>query len=210
LPSAGQASRDLSARQRSRFRRADEIVDAAARVFAKLGYFGASTKDIADLLGIRQASLYYYFPSKEAALEEVCNRAVANFVESAQQIADGERSATEKLDGLVHSHLKPLEVRPDYARVFLSERRYLPARSRRRIGRLSRQLERIFEEVLKEGVRTGEFQPGLDTRLATLALLGMLNAVAVWYPKARNGDLKKICETFVRLALVGVAAGGDA
>ena len=53
-------------------RRADEIIDAAARVFAERGYHGTSTQAIADVLGMRQASLYYYFPSKEAALELVC------------------------------------------------------------------------------------------------------------------------------------------
>ena len=50
-------------------RRADEIIDAAARVFAERGYHGTTTQAIADVLGMRQASLYYYFPSKEAALE---------------------------------------------------------------------------------------------------------------------------------------------
>ena len=49
-------------------RRADEIVDAAASVFAARGFHGTSTQAIADVLGMRQASLYYYFPSKEAAL----------------------------------------------------------------------------------------------------------------------------------------------
>ena len=53
-------------------RRAGEIIEAAARVFAERGYHGASTQAIADVLGIRQASLYYYFPSKEVALEQVC------------------------------------------------------------------------------------------------------------------------------------------
>ena len=41
-------------------RRLSEVVDAAAKVFARRGYHGASTQDIADVLGIRQASLYYY------------------------------------------------------------------------------------------------------------------------------------------------------
>ena len=55
-------------------RRADEIIDAAARVFAERGYHGTTTQAIADVLGMRQASLYYYFPSKEAAWRR-CARA---------------------------------------------------------------------------------------------------------------------------------------
>lgn len=48
-------------------RRAGEVLEAAAAVFAERGFHGASTQDIADRLGMRQASLYYYFTSKEAA-----------------------------------------------------------------------------------------------------------------------------------------------
>ena len=52
---------ELRARSNVRKRRQPEMVAAAAKVFARRGYHGASTQDIADVLGIRQASLYYYF-----------------------------------------------------------------------------------------------------------------------------------------------------
>src|ERR1700751_5652411 len=74
---------------RNTHRRSAEITEAAARVFAERGYHGASTQDIADTLGIRQASLYYYFRSKEAALETVCTRGVEDFFKAAQAIACG-------------------------------------------------------------------------------------------------------------------------
>src|SRR5438105_14879648 len=74
---------------RNTHRRSAEIMEAAARVFAERGYHGASTQDIADTLGIRQASLYYYFPSKEAALEQVCLQGVGGFYETAQGVESG-------------------------------------------------------------------------------------------------------------------------
>ncbi|HTC17923.1 MAG TPA: TetR family transcriptional regulator, partial [Stellaceae bacterium] len=39
-------------------KRAGEVIDAAAAVFAARGFHGASTQDVADRLGMRQASLY--------------------------------------------------------------------------------------------------------------------------------------------------------
>src|SRR6266700_4912682 len=170
-----------SARRRSSRRRAPEIIDAAARVFAERGFHGATTQDIADVLGIRQASLYYYFASKEAALELVCLKGVEGFFEAAKAIASGPGKPGERLIRLVESHLSPLVDRSDFVRVFLNERQHLPAESRRRVGKLSRGLERVFEDVLKEGVRRGEFRPDLDTRLAVLGILGMANAAANWY-----------------------------
>lgn len=55
---------DVTAKWENRYR---EVLDAAAMAFAERGYLGASTRDIAERLGIRAASLYYYLPSKEAA-----------------------------------------------------------------------------------------------------------------------------------------------
>src|SRR5947199_1840929 len=97
-----------------------EIVAAAAKVFARRGYHGATTQDIADVLGIRQASLYYYFSSKEAALEVVCIRGVEGFVETGRAISEGPGTAAERLAGLIRSHIAPLLDRGNFVKGFLS------------------------------------------------------------------------------------------
>jgi AcrR family transcriptional regulator len=192
-----------STRRQNQRRRAPEIIDAAARVFAERGFHGATTQDIADVLGIRQASLYYYFSSKEAALEVVCLKGVEGFFDAAKAIAAGPGDAAQRLSLLIESHLSPLIDRGNYVRVFLNERQHLPAESRRRIGRWSRGLERIFEQVIREGVEKGEFRGDLDVRLVTLAILGMCNATPTWYAK-QNRSTKEIAAEFSRLALQGV------
>src|SRR5262249_2413154 len=164
-------------------KRAPEIIEAAARVFASKGFHGATTQDIADVLGIRQASLYHYFPSKEVALEMVCLIGAEGFYERAKRIAESSGHRREKLEALIRSHLEPLGDRPDYLRAFLNERRFLPSTSRRKVGRWSRGLERLFEQIIADGVRDGTFRKGIDPRLAALALLGMLNAVPAWLSK---------------------------
>ena len=98
-------------------RRSDEIIDAAARVFAERGYHGTSTQAIADVLGMRQASLYYYFTSKEAALEAVCLRGTDGFVEAAEAVVESAGPPLEKLGRLIAAHLAPIEARPDYVAI---------------------------------------------------------------------------------------------
>src|SRR5258707_11053109 len=192
-----------ASRRPSPRRRAPEIIEAGARVFAERGFHGATTQDIADVLGIRRASLYYYFPSKEGALELVCLQGVAGFVEVAKAIAAGPGTAADKLARLIKSHLSPLTDRSDFVRVFLNERQHLPAESRRRIGKWSRGLERVFEDVLKEGIRRGEFRSDLDTRLAVLGILGMANAVANWY-RTEEVAVERISAELARLLIDGV------
>jgi AcrR family transcriptional regulator len=190
-----------------RQRRSAEIIDAAARVFAERGFYGASTQDIADVLGVRQASLYYYFPSKEVALEMVCARGVEGFVENAIRVTERKASAAEKLAGLIQSHLLPLHDRPDYVKVFINERRHLPAESRRRIGRHSRAIERVFEDTLRAGVAAGEFRDDLDTRLTTLAILGIVNGASVWYGRKATTSVERIAAEFAKMVLRGIGKG---
>ncbi len=189
---------------RKTHRRSPEIIDAAARVFADRGYHGATTQDSADVLGIRQASLYYYLPSKEVALEIVCTRGVEDFFKAARAIEAGPGTAQEKLTSLMRAHISPLLDRGDFVKVFLTQRQFLPRESRRRVGKWSRAIERLFESVIREGARKGEFRADVDPRLATLAIIGMANAVAGWYGKEK-ASIERIGNEFAALTLRGLA-----
>src|SRR4051812_16257354 len=60
-------------RQRTRLapeQRADQILQGAIAFFAERG-FGGQTRDLAEQLGISQALLYRYFPTKEMLIERI-------------------------------------------------------------------------------------------------------------------------------------------
>jgi AcrR family transcriptional regulator len=200
-----QTPRSCLLRNSRLLRRADAIVDAAARVFAERGYHGASTQAIADVLGMRQASLYYYFASKEAALELVCEKGVDGFVESAEEIAARRDAPLARLRALITSHLAPNETKRDYVKVFINERRYLPDASRRRIGRKGRRIERCFEDVIRAGIEDGSIRADTDVRLTMLAILGMCNSVINWRAGDQSKDSGRAAAALGKLVIGGLA-----
>ena len=208
---AGRRSPGIRARLRKQntHRRSVEIIEAAAQVFAERGYHGATTQDIADILHIRQASLYYYVPSKEAALELVCIQGVAGFFETAQAIASGPGKARERLAGLIRAHMVPILDRGNFVRVFLTQRQFLPNRSRRRVGKWSRGLGKDLRNRHSRRHAQGEFRGDLDPRLTTLAILGLANGVAGWYGK-EDASMERIGNEFVSLVLDGLGHGTKA
>src|SRR5271170_3002993 len=109
---------DITSKWENRYR---EVLDAAAVAFAEKGYIGASTRDIAERLGIRAASLYYYVPSKEAALLAICKLGVLDFIDNLKDIVARRDPAPEKLQAAITNHLLPLRSHPaaDYIRVFI-------------------------------------------------------------------------------------------
>ena len=180
-------------------RRLAEVMDAAAKVFARRGYHGASTQDIADVLGIRQASLYYYFDSKEAALEAVCANGVEDYALRAQSVFRSSERSSEKVAQLVVHHLAPMAERLDYTVVFLRERRFLPATARKRIRTIEVRYERIIQRIIAQGIDAGEFRADLDTRMAALALLGLGNSAALWFGREPGVTLERITQSYVDL-----------
>jgi AcrR family transcriptional regulator len=180
-----------------------EVRDAAARSFAEKGYLGASTKDIADRLGIRAASLYYYLPSKDAALAAVCEHGITNFIENLRSIIDSNEPAIDKVCAVIANQLSPLRKDPDgdYVRVFLRHRHELSEPARKRMVGLAREFQSLVENVFAEGVQKGEFRRGLNPQLAMLALLGLCNSVigAHSLPRAVTIDnlIEEYCQVFI-------------
>jgi AcrR family transcriptional regulator len=126
-------------------RRYREVLGVAASAFAEKGYLGASIKDIADRIGVRQASLYYYFPSKEAALAAICELGVKDFIENLREILSQETPVTEKVRAAIANHLMPLRTHPDadYIRVFIRHRHELPDGPRHQIAALARNYQHL-------------------------------------------------------------------
>ena len=50
----------------------DRLLDTAAELFRRRGYANATTRELADELGIRKATLYHHINNKEELLEAVC------------------------------------------------------------------------------------------------------------------------------------------
>ena len=111
-------------------------VRAAATVFAEKGFHGASTRDIAERLGIKQGSLYYYFDSKEEALEEVCLYGLRKYVDNMDAIAADAQPFEARLLAVVANHLTSYREKNEALKVHNDERLYLPEARRGRLKQL--------------------------------------------------------------------------
>lgn len=76
---------------------AEEILDAAAELFTTRGYAGTSTRAIADAVGIRQASLYHYFSTKDEILTALLEATVQAPLALARQLAEADGAPIDRL-----------------------------------------------------------------------------------------------------------------
>jgi AcrR family transcriptional regulator len=104
----------MSARPAERTPRAarrEEIVAAAARTFATEGYAAVGMRDVAEAVGIRGASLYHHFASKEEILFAICLTVTREPNELNLPLLDAPGTPSQRLAALVRGHLQHLHRR---------------------------------------------------------------------------------------------------
>ena len=79
------------------------LVYLSDKVFAEKGFHGATTQDIAAEMGIKQGSLYYYFRSKEEALQLVCEYGFENYVQRMEKICAKSQAFEAKMLAIITS-----------------------------------------------------------------------------------------------------------
>ena len=151
-------------------------IRAAASVFAEKGFHGACTKDIAERMGIKQGSLYYYFKSKEEALGEVCLFGIQDYVGHMATIADSNQPFEAKLIATITSHLSSYRERNEALKVYNDERLYLPKARRSRLKELGSGYRQRLEGIFEEGRISGAVRQSVDCHFAAQAVIGMCNA----------------------------------
>ncbi|MEM9172071.1 MAG: TetR/AcrR family transcriptional regulator [Pseudomonadota bacterium] len=151
-------------------------VRAAASVFAERGFHGASTKLIAESLGIKQASLYYYFKSKQQALAEVCLYALEDYVERLTLIDQSPQPFAAKLLAVFNAHLAAYREKNEALKVYNDERLYLPEDARTEIHQLGSGYRQLLESMFERAVADGDLRADVDCHFAAQAVIGIGNA----------------------------------
>lgn len=174
--------------------------------FAEKGYSTSSIKYIADLLGMRGVALYYYVPSKEAALAAVSEASVTTFIANPSKAIEKSQTSSEQVRAAIHVQLSPLRERPyaDYIRVFVRHRHELSDEERRRIVGLSREYQKLVNLIFAEGVASGEFRANLNVEFAAFALIGLCNSVISSHVWPKSADIEKIIDEYAAIIVGGV------
>ena len=151
--------------------RRDLILEAATRLFAERGYEGASMADLAESVGLRKASLFHHFASKDALYNAVFERLVQNLGGLVIEAAKTEGSFVERLDLMTDSFVSALGVQVAAARLILRELMDWGPFVRVRFSETWLPVLRAAEAFVEEGQRGGAFVPELSPR--HLVLSGM-------------------------------------
>jgi AcrR family transcriptional regulator len=181
---------------------ADEIREAALEQFARDGYSSTSMRDIASSVGIKAASLYNHFGSKEAILWDLTLTAFEELLRGRDlAIANLPDNPTpqDRLACLVTSHVAFHARNSNQALLVNSQLAALSKTHYRKAVAMRAQYEATMREVIDEGVAKGVFTT-IDARVTTFAILQMGMAVSGWFRPEGPLAFSDLCAIYVDLA----------
>jgi AcrR family transcriptional regulator len=176
------ASRTSAERLESRrSNRQAEILRAAGHELLLAGYSGASLDNVAEAVHVSKATLYHYFPTKQALylawVDMVHSAAMSRILPPSE---DEALDPEQRLRAMVKAEVLVFATDfPDYARVFLHGMDWPPELGGVIIEHRTR-LEGLFREVIDEGIEQGLFSVSNAT-VARHCLQGCLAYIPEWF-----------------------------
>lgn len=185
------------------------ILDHAARLFRERGYAETSMRDIAGVCGMKTASLYYHFASKEKIVTEVLNTGVASVSEEASRRVDmlgADAPAAERLHAAISAHLHALLELDNYTGANIRIFGHVSSRVRAATMDQREHYEQWWRELLADAAARGAIRPDTDLSLLRLLLLGAMNWTVEWHkPRPDSTDsVEAIARSLTTMVLRGV------
>ena len=193
-----QASSAKSAQKRER------IIRAATSIINQKSFALATMTEIAAALELRDATLYYYFPSKQV-LGYACHLGSLERIERILLGArDAEATGARRLRHAIHHIVLDGDLHG--SQLYFGDNSYLSETQREHVDAWSDRLEAMIEQFLAEGVRDGSIVP-CETRLVTKLLIGMLISLARWTWSVEGITTDRLMKAIGVASLDGLARG---
>ncbi|MEE1132654.1 MAG: TetR/AcrR family transcriptional regulator [Caryophanon sp.] len=184
-----------------------QIIDAAIVVIAENGYHQAQVSKIAKQAGVADGTIYLYFKNKEDILISVFSDKMSVITESLQYIIKTESSSTVKLSRMIENHFNVLANNAHFAVVTQIELRQSNKALRQKINAILKDYLMLLDEILIEGMVSGEFNPVMDVRLARSMVFGTIDEIiTTWVMNEQRYDLLALAPKVKDLILRGLQA----
>jgi TetR/AcrR family fatty acid metabolism transcriptional regulator len=182
------------------------ILRAAARVFARNGYFNSKVADIARAANVADGTVYLYFKSKEEILHSIFDQNMAEAIGAARSLIEKIGDPREKLRRIASLHLERLGADRDLAVVFQVELRGSTKFMQEFSAAGFAEYLALLRQTFEEGQRAGLFRKNLNAKVAAKVLFGALDEMATnWIISKRNYKLAPMADVVMDVFLNGVS-----
>jgi AcrR family transcriptional regulator len=187
-------------RDRLKEQRREQLLLAAATLFAERGFRAVSVEDLGGAVGISGPAVYRHFPSKEAVLANLLVGVSQRLLEGGSARATAAASAREALISLITFHTDFALTDPDLIRIQDHDLTSLPPSDSAAVRHLQRSYVEVWVDVLTQ------LDPAVPRREALTrvhAVFGLLNSTPHFRGDRDDEAARRTLERMALNALCG-------
>jgi AcrR family transcriptional regulator len=188
--------------------RRNQIIEAATKVFNRLGFNKARMDDIVEESGLSKGALYWYFKSKDEIIIAILDRLFSRDMAHVNELQKTELPVKERLQlyaghttDMISSMQPLMPILLEFWGLLLRQKKVKQV-----LGKFYRSYMEIIIPVIEEGIERGEFRP-VDVESAAIAMGAIFEGtIVLWAAAPEVVDLKKHIDAGVRLVIDGMEA----
>jgi AcrR family transcriptional regulator len=186
--------------------RREQVLAAAARLFAEQGYHGTAVGDICDSLGVGKGVFYWYFDSKEEVFTELLQSGLLELRRSQQAAIAGVDDPVDRIARGIRASIEFFRANPG-----ILELTRIASRYEEFAGFVERGHEIVVADTaahIKEGMAAGTVRHG-DPELMAHGILGAIfHFVETYFDTSAPGraDRPELADEAVAFCLTGLLA----
>lgn len=188
-------------RSRKSAEKREAIIAAAIEIINAKSFALATMTEIAASLDLRDATLYYYFPNKQALVYACHRRSLERFEQTLAEVEAVAGTGAAKLEAFIYGMLT--ESERNGPQIYFGDYSYLDAAQRKAIADWAARLTVRLERFLKDGIADGSVVP-CETALVVQLLIGMLIWLAKWVPSVERMTARRLMDAIGAFSLHGL------
>ena len=155
----------------------ENILQAAARLFARQGFDGTTTLQIASEAGVTEPLIYYHFTGKDEVFTSILKAGFDQYWARIKALEDLSGGAFSRVEKLISTHFSVVDEMPAEAFLIISA---CPAKlndpehlCRKIVEKQQKWISGYLRRCIKDGIASGEFvrmpiAPTIDTLSALI------------------------------------------
>lgn len=189
------------------------ILKAAQKLFARRGYGGTTTRDLAQAAGVAEGTLFRHFENKKAILVEV---ATQGWMEILTDLLTelSEMASYKAVAQVMRKRMLSLNANTDMLRVCFMEAQFHPELRDRIQAEVIDKMTDVAEAFFQTAMDRGEYRK-MNPRVVARIFLGMFTVsgfsqTTMSENDSSPDDMKEMAETLADIFLNGVLAKEEA
>lgn len=151
----------------------EDVLREGRRLFAEKGYEGLTMGELAERAGLRKATLFHYFPSKESLYARVLEELLEAIEGVLARVFASSENLEKQLDLVIESLAEVLGKQPDVARLLIREVLYETESTHSPLNKKIDMVLGIARDLVVRGQREGVFDRDLDPTHIVITFVGL-------------------------------------